>query len=89
MLSLHRVEDEIGKTYRIRIADNGIGFPVEDRDRLTDPYVTNRSKGTGLGLAIVKKIMEDHHGRLILADSEMGGALVELTLAIPREGESA
>ena len=88
-LSLHRVADETGKNYRIRIADNGIGFPAEDRDRLTDPYVTNRSKGTGLGLAIVKKIMEDHHGRLILTDSEMGGALVELTLAIPQESGGA
>ena len=88
-LSLHRVEDESGKNYRIRIADNGIGFPAEDRDRLTDPYVTNRSKGTGLGLAIVKKIVEDHHGRLILANSEMGGALVELTLAMPRDGDGA
>ncbi|HZH27020.1 MAG TPA: PAS domain-containing sensor histidine kinase [Azospirillaceae bacterium] len=66
----------------ITVADNGKGLPVEDRDRLTEPYVTTRAKGTGLGLAIVKKIMEDHGGDLRLADREGGGALV--SLIIPR-----
>ena len=51
------------------------------RDRLTEPYVTTRSKGTGLGLAIVKKIMEDHGGRLTLDDRPDGpGAVATLVL---------
>jgi two-component system nitrogen regulation sensor histidine kinase NtrY len=66
----------------ITIEDNGKGLPVEERERLTEPYVTTRAKGTGLGLAIVKKIMEDHGGELVLADREGGGARV--TLVIPR-----
>ena len=52
----------------ITVSDNGVGLPAEDRDRLTEPYVTHKTKGTGLGLAIVKKIMEDHAGALLLAD---------------------
>jgi two-component system nitrogen regulation sensor histidine kinase NtrY len=63
----------------LAVADNGRGLPVEDRDRLTEPYVTTRAKGTGLGLAIVKKIMEDHGGRLALADRPGGGALAVLS----------
>lgn len=62
----------------LMVADNGKGLPVEERDRLTEPYVTTRSKGTGLGLAIVKKIMEDHHGTLQLMDRVGGGASVSL-----------
>ena len=62
----------------VMVEDNGPGLPSEDRDRLTEPYVTTRSRGTGLGLAIVKKIMEDHGGRLLLADREGGGAQVRL-----------
>ena len=65
----------------INIADNGRGLPIEDRDRLTEPYVTTRAKGTGLGLAIVTKIMEDHGGKLRLRDGKIEGA--EVTMQIP------
>ncbi len=60
------------------VDDNGRGLPKEDRDRLTEPYVTTRAKGTGLGLAIVRKIMEDHSGELRLEDREGGGARIRL-----------
>jgi uncharacterized protein (TIGR00369 family) len=72
----------------IEVIDNGVGLPKEDRNRLTEPYVTKRVKGTGLGLAIVKKIMEDHKGALALEDAPKtddtgttreSGALVRLT----------
>ena len=65
-------------TVRIIIDDNGRGLPKEGRERLTEPYMTTRSKGTGLGLAIVKKIMEDHGGYLALDDREGGGARISL-----------
>lgn len=65
----------------LMVCDNGKGLPVEERHRLTEPYVTTRAKGTGLGLAIVKKIMEDHHGALVLSDNASGcGACVALSL---------
>jgi two-component system, NtrC family, nitrogen regulation sensor histidine kinase NtrY len=65
-------------TVRIIVEDNGKGLPKEGRERLTEPYMTTRSKGTGLGLAIVKKIMEDHGGNLVLDDREGGGARISL-----------
>jgi two-component system nitrogen regulation sensor histidine kinase NtrY len=63
----------------IGVDDNGRGLPEQDRDRLTEPYVTTRTKGTGLGLAIVKKIMEDHGGHLTLSDRVGGGASIRLS----------
>jgi two-component system, NtrC family, nitrogen regulation sensor histidine kinase NtrY len=63
------------------VEDNGKGLPYQDRERLTEPYVTTRAKGTGLGLAIVKKIMEDHGGELMLEDGEPEGARVRLVFA--------
>ncbi len=70
--------DDDGATVRIVVEDNGKGLPKEDRERLTEPYMTTRTKGTGLGLAIVKKIMEDHGGFLLLEDREGGGARISL-----------
>ena len=61
----------------IRIADNGIGFP-SDRQRIMEPYITNRATGSGLGLAIVKKIVEEHFGEISLSDNEPAGAIVTL-----------
>jgi two-component system nitrogen regulation sensor histidine kinase NtrY len=66
----------------VEVEDNGRGLPREDRDRLTEPYVTTRTKGTGLGLAIVKKIMEDHQGDLYLEDAPDGGARVGLVFPL-------
>jgi two-component system nitrogen regulation sensor histidine kinase NtrY len=77
----------------VAVSDNGNGLPKdEDLTRLMDPYVTHREKGTGLGLAIVKKIMDEHHGSLILGTPEwlkeiddwqdLGGATVILTLPV-------
>jgi two-component system nitrogen regulation sensor histidine kinase NtrY len=57
-----------GEDVVIVVADDGLGLPGQDRDRLTEPYVTHKPKGTGLGLAIVKKILEDHGGRVTLDD---------------------
>lgn len=75
-ISLTLTDD--GATVSLVIEDNGKGLPKEGRERLTEPYMTTRSKGTGLGLAIVKKIMEDHGGYLALEDREGGGARISL-----------
>jgi two-component system nitrogen regulation sensor histidine kinase NtrY len=81
-----RIERE-GERALLIVEDDGPGLPAENRDRLTEPYVTTREKGTGLGLAIVKKIMEDHGGELILGDRPGGGA--RIGLAFIARGDNA
>lgn len=74
----------------IVIRDNGPGFPATDRERLLEPYVTTRKNGVGLGLAIVTRIVEDHGGRIRLADNELSanGARVDICLPVqPRLSE--
>ncbi len=68
----------------VEVTDNGVGWPDAPREQLAEPYMTTREKGTGLGLAIVRRVMEDHHGRLELADRTDGerGALVRLVLPL-------
>lgn len=72
---------------KIRISDNGMGWPVPDKERLLEPYVTTRDSGTGLGLAIVMRIAADHGGNLTLHERDDGkqGAVIELVL--PRGGD--
>ena len=62
------LEPDVGGFIEIAVSDNGKGFPKEDRNRLTEPYVTTRAEGTGLGLPIVVKIFEDHGGGVDLLD---------------------
>ena len=61
----------------IDLFDTGIGLP-EDRERITEPYVTTRVRGTGLGLAIVKKIVEEHMGEIAFLDRPGGGTHVRI-----------
>jgi two-component system nitrogen regulation sensor histidine kinase NtrY len=76
---------QAGADVLISVTDNGVGLPQEDRERLTEPYITHKPKGTGLGLAIVKKVMEDHGGRLLLDDRPDGPGAVA-TLVLPVKG---
>ena len=64
----------------VAVEDNGVGLPNE-RERITEPYMTTRERGTGLGLAIVHKIVDEHGGDLSFAAIEGGGTRVTLKLA--------
>ncbi|MEM9105693.1 MAG: PAS domain-containing sensor histidine kinase [Pseudomonadota bacterium] len=69
----------------VDVIDNGKGLPVENRNRIFEPYMTMREKGTGLGLAIVKKIIDEHGGVLELHDAPrdfetQGGAMIRVYL---------
>jgi two-component system, NtrC family, nitrogen regulation sensor histidine kinase NtrY len=61
----------------IDLTDTGIGLP-EERERITEPYITTRVRGTGLGLAIVKKIVEEHGGEIAFLDRAGGGTHVRI-----------
>jgi signal transduction histidine kinase len=68
--------------FHISITDNGIGIPVNLRDRIFKPNFTTKSTGTGLGLAMVKSIIEQHGGQ-IWFDSEPGkGTIFTFTLPV-------
>ena len=75
---LVRLRAEDGRV-AIDVLDDGRGFPVENRQRLLEPYMTTREGGTGLGLPIVAKIFEEHGGGIELLDNPAGrGAWVRL-----------
>lgn len=51
---------------KVEICDNGVGISHDNKDKIFEPFFTTRSKGTGLGLPIVKRIIDQHHGNLLI-----------------------
>lgn len=71
---------------KIIIEDNGPGIPEDDLLKVFEPYYRmdkSRSRhtgGTGLGLAIAKKIIEIHHGKIVLTSPQGKGLTVTIIL---------
>lgn len=55
---------------RVTVRDDGPGVDPELRDRVFEPFVTDREQGAGLGLAIVHRILETNGGRIELVDPD-------------------
>jgi signal transduction histidine kinase len=96
----HKRSRESGGTYRpalkvttrgfdgsveVRVRDNGIGIPPENRDKLFQPFFTTKptGEGTGLGLSISYEIVAQQHGGTITVDSAVGD-FTEFTVRLPR-----
>ena len=54
-----------------------------DRERIFEPYISNKQEGTGLGLAMVRSIVEEHGGKITVSDSPSGGARFDIELPTP------
>jgi two-component system sensor histidine kinase PilS (NtrC family) len=48
----------------IIVEDQGRGIPLEEQERVFDPFFTTREEGVGLGLPMVKQIVERFAGHL-------------------------
>jgi signal transduction histidine kinase len=66
----------------IEIADHGPGVPPDVRDKIFEPFFTNKTQGTGLGLALSQRIVEQHGGTLGVTNAPAGGAVFRIE--IPR-----
>jgi signal transduction histidine kinase len=75
----------LAPSVRLVVADNGVGVAPEFRTRIFAPFERLHSAdevpGTGLGLAVCERIVTLHDGTIAFADSPLGGAAVEVTLA--------
>ena len=79
--------DVVGSTAEIQVADQGIGIPARDLDRIFERfYRVDRARsretgGTGLGLAIVRHVATNHGGEVGVVSREGEGST--FTLRIP------
>ncbi len=80
-INLINEKDEI----KIKIADDGPGFPNDVFNIIGEPYISSRLKkfktkaGLGLGTFIGKTLLERKKANIQFMNSENGGATVEIT----------
>ncbi len=72
----------------LSVADNGIGIPQAEAERMFNPFFTTKSSGLGMGLSICRSIVEAHEGRLSASRNEGGGAVFQFVIPV-HEGNKA
>jgi signal transduction histidine kinase len=68
----------------VEIEDNGHGIPRENLKRIFEPFFTTKGvgQGTGLGLSISYGIIEQHHGKIMVAAAPHGGTIFTVRLPL-------
>jgi signal transduction histidine kinase len=78
-----------GEQAYVRIADQGIGIPPAEQERIFDRFyqvdgsTTRRFGGTGLGLAIAKETIEAHKGKITVESSGIENEGAVFTIMLP------
>ncbi len=77
-----------------RIADNGIGIPKDELERIFEPFYTTKpvGEGTGLGLSIVYNIVKTYSGTIDVESEPGKGAAFTICLPVfqePQQQEAA
>ena len=66
----------------VAVADRGPGVPEADREKIFEPFYTNKTHGTGLGLSVARRIVVLHGGTIGVSVDPAGGAVFRVE--IPR-----
>ncbi len=77
----------VDSSVTVEIQDNGHGVPRENLKRIFEPFFTTKAvgQGTGLGLSISYGIIEQHHGKILVANATGGGTIFTVRLPINQE----
>jgi hypothetical protein len=73
----------------VTIRDTGRGIPENERANIFKPFYTTKHQGTGLGLTISRRIVEQHHGTLIVDSVENVGTTCTVRLPLTPGEENA
>ena len=71
------------------IRDHGPGMSDEVKAMLFDAFFTTKKTGMGIGLNICRTIVENHHGRLLVSDTEGGGTTFTVRIPVNMPEENA
>ena len=76
----HQQSGDLRSSLAIEVHDDGPGIPESEREQVLQRGVRadRQTPGQGIGLSVVREIVERYDGDMLLADSELGGALVRV-----------
>ncbi len=74
-------EPEGREMVRVTVADEGVGIPPEDLDKIFALYYTTRPDGSGIGLSLVYRTVQLHDGNIDVS-SEVGKGTT-MTVRLP------
>ena len=69
----------------MEIHDSGTGIPIEDWEKIFEPFYSTREEGTGLGLLSAKVYAEMHKGSISVTESHLGGACFRVEIPLDQE----
>ncbi len=86
--------EQRGSTWVLRVDDNGIGIPEDQRAGVFEVFqrlhTRGEYEGTGLGLAICARVVERHGGTITIGEASGGGASFRFPLpAAPAQRPAA
>lgn len=64
----------------LEIKDNGAGIPLDQQEKIFNPFFTTKESGTGLGLSIASRIVDEHDGFIKVENPAEGGASFKVFL---------
>ncbi len=73
-----------GGEIKIRFIDTGEGIPLQNREKVFNPFFSAKEGGAGLGLAVVHKIVESHGGKISVESREGEGSTFIIRLPVGR-----
>jgi signal transduction histidine kinase len=78
------VEESDKKILKISFSDNGCGIDPSDLERVTQPFMTTKSRGTGLGFTVCSQIVNLHGGKLDIHSTKGVGTTVEVYIPVKK-----
>ncbi len=86
-----KIEKDSKKYIAITVEDNGKGMDEETKEKIFEPFFTNKGlgkiRGTGLGMTIVYGIVESHDGYIEIDSEEGKGTKITIYLPTIEKGE--
>ena len=79
-LCLETVRDGAQEAILIKVFDSGPGVSKEIKDRIFEPFVTDKVNGTGLGLAMAHRAVLSHRGSIEIIDNHPSGSIFVISL---------